>query len=278
MREESPQVSRQVGRGCITPGLLLGHRLQADRLEIARDAIVEHAQGTRFAALDLLDQHGLVAAERPIAGQELVEHDAQTVDVAASVDAVALAAGLLGAHVGRRSQQLADPGHGDLIAVSLGQSEIHHVGAPVDADHDVRRLDVAVNDAMNMRIIECVGDLGDQSGRFDRRVPCMLDPLRQRDAADQLADDERQAVMFADLVDRHDGRVTELGHAPRFSQEAIDLAPAGEVAGPEHLERDNSVELGVACPVDGAEAAEAQHREQVEAAHGPLAKLCGRRV
>ena len=49
----------------------------------------------------------MIAAERQLAGQQLVEDHAQAVDVAAAVDPVALAAGLLGAHVGRRAEHLA---------------------------------------------------------------------------------------------------------------------------------------------------------------------------
>ena len=44
-----------------------------------------------------------VAPERPAAGQQLVEDDAQAEDVRAAVDPVPLAPGLLGAHVGGRA-------------------------------------------------------------------------------------------------------------------------------------------------------------------------------
>ena len=70
-----------------------------------------------------------VAAERPLAGQQLVEDDAEAVDVAAAIDPARLAPRLLGRHVGRRAQDLALLGHRDLFRLPLGQAEVHQVRA-----------------------------------------------------------------------------------------------------------------------------------------------------
>ena len=60
--------------------------------------------GSRFGLGDLREQlFDVLLAERQAAGDELVEHDAQAEHVGAAVDAVAFAAGLLGAHVRRRA-------------------------------------------------------------------------------------------------------------------------------------------------------------------------------
>ena len=75
----------------------------------------------------LVQEHPLAAPERQLAGQQLVEDHPQAVHVAAAVDLVRLAAGLLGAHVGRRAQHLAIERHRDLARVPLGQAEVHQV-------------------------------------------------------------------------------------------------------------------------------------------------------
>ena len=84
--QEAPQVVGQLPRGGIAPGGRLGHRLQADRLQVARDLVVELPRRPRLVLEDLEDQHPAVAPERPLAGQQLVEDDAEAVDIAAGVD------------------------------------------------------------------------------------------------------------------------------------------------------------------------------------------------
>ena len=74
---------------CVAPAGLLGHRLQADRLQVARDAVVEAARRPRLVVQHLVQQHPRGAAERQLAGQQLVEDHAQAVDVAAAIDLVA---------------------------------------------------------------------------------------------------------------------------------------------------------------------------------------------
>ena len=58
-------------------------------------------------AEDLAD---VVALERRLAGQQAVQRGAQRVDVGARAQPVEIAAGLLGAHVGRRAQGAAGQG------------------------------------------------------------------------------------------------------------------------------------------------------------------------
>jgi hypothetical protein len=84
---------------------------------------------------------------------------------------VRLAAGLLGAHVGRGAEHLAVERHGDLARGALGQAEIHDGGRAVVPDHDVRRFHVAVDDAVLMRVVERFGHRRHQGGRVPDREP-----------------------------------------------------------------------------------------------------------
>ena len=60
-------------------------------------------------------------------GEQLVQHDAQAIDVAAAVNAVGRTE-LLGAHVGERAEHLAVERHRGLAGFALGQAEVHDPG------------------------------------------------------------------------------------------------------------------------------------------------------
>ena len=113
------QVFGHVARRRVTVGRSLGEGLQANALQLPGDRVVDLAGRARVGASDLIDDVGdRVALEGPASGQELVEHDAQAEDIRAAVDSMALATGLLGAHVNRRA------GHpGALAEVFVSQRE-----------------------------------------------------------------------------------------------------------------------------------------------------------
>ena len=100
-----------------------------------------------------------VADERRPADEHLVEHDAERVDVAPAVDVEAL--GLLGREVGRGAHDQA--GLGDLvveIADRPRDAEVGHLHLAVGGDEHVAGLDVAVHDAVAVRVGERLGDVG----------------------------------------------------------------------------------------------------------------------
>ena len=70
--------------------------------------------------------------------------------------------------------------------------------------------------------------------------------------------------MLADLVDRHDRRVPQLGDAAGLAQEAVEVLAAGQVAGAGDLDGHDAVELRVARLVDRAERRHADRLDQLE--------------
>src|SRR5262249_30347005 len=82
-----------------------------------------------------------------------------------------------------------------------------------------------------------------------------LQPLRERDAVDELHGDEGAVAGGADVVDGDDVRVAEPGHRLRLAQEAgPGLGRAADLAA-QHLDGDGALELGVVRRVDLAHAA-----------------------
>ena len=63
------------------------------------------------------------------------------------------------------------------------------------------------------------------------------------------------ALVLADLVDRHDARVVEVGGGLGLGVEPPDVGLVGELAGEDHLERDGPVEADLPGLVDDAHAA-----------------------
>src|SRR5207244_908314 len=92
------------------------------------------------------------------------------VDIGARVDIDTGDFGLLGAHVGRCPDELLEGGEDGfvgqaLVAGGFGDPEINHFGhgdAVVDGDQDVGRLDVAVDDAFLVRVLDGVTNLAEQ--------------------------------------------------------------------------------------------------------------------
>ena len=88
------------------------------------------------------------SVERQFAGQHLVRHYAETVEIGAAID-FALAGRLLGAHELGRPDRHADPGECRTRGARQGfcDPEVgHHHPAPGSLEEDVVRLDVAMND------------------------------------------------------------------------------------------------------------------------------------
>ena len=101
-----------------------------------------------------------LAAERGPAGQHLVQHHADAVDVGRRAHAVT--ARLLGRHVPRRP----DDRRRERIAAAVREprdAEVPHLDRAMAGDQDVRRLDVAVDDPVGVgvgeRPAELLGDI-----------------------------------------------------------------------------------------------------------------------
>ena len=111
----------------------------------------------------------LVRVERRAARQQLVKQHAQAVDVAARINVQPAHLGLLRRHVGRRADELLELRVNSLVRQGLargglGDAEVNYFGhrhAIVQRDEDVRRLDVAVDDPLLVRVLNRLADLNE---------------------------------------------------------------------------------------------------------------------
>ena len=160
------QVFKHLLHGLIAVARFFRQRLIDDVGKFLRQFVVDLFGRLETVVNDRVHQVNVgLAFERQLAGRHLVEHDAERIDVAAMVGALALR--LFGRHVIWRTKRRADAGQlvrfaldGALfIGKQLGQSEIENLGLAARCDDDVRGFDVAVDDAFGVRRGERVGDL-----------------------------------------------------------------------------------------------------------------------
>ena len=203
----------------------------------------------------------IARVERRLAGKELVEYETQRIQIA--LHGRLAARQLLRRHVGRRAAA-------NVFRVELArdrrQPEVHDAHFPAGIDHDVRRLEVAVQHAFHVR------------GRQPRaQLPGDLDPFVDRQSADAFQQRgqifpvhvlHRQiqlAVRFADVVDAAHVGMRELAREPYFVAEPLAGAFVRTQRGKE-LERHGLPELEVVGAVHLAHPAAPERRDDAEPA------------
>ena len=147
---------------------------------------------------------GLSPVKGGSAGDHLVEHDPERVDVAAGVDGLAL--GLLGREVGGRAHDRAGLGEAlARLADGPGDAEVGHLDLAGVVDQDVAGLDVAVDHAAAVGEVQGAGHVRADGGRPGRRSRAPWRMQRgQGLPVDVLHDDEVRVLALAPVVDRHD--------------------------------------------------------------------------
>jgi hypothetical protein len=220
-------------------------------------AILRHGRGLLRDDLhyDLLRG---AADVRRLAGQHLVQHAGQRVDVAARADLL-LCRRLLGTHVVRRAETQARLRHPPARRRTHCQrdAEVRHHGATL-VQQDVLRLDVAMDDAVAVRVVEGVSHA---HGHADRLVHTQLrlavEPAAQRLAPDERHHVEQEAGGSAGVEERQDVGVLKRRRRPDLMDEAVRTQHSGQL-GLEHLDGDAAFVLQVVGKVHRRHAALAE--------------------
>ena len=202
----------------------------------------------------------MLARERPFAGEDLVSDHRERELVRPAGDLGALH--LLGRHVVGRPDQRA--GHGVAVrrGVDFGDAEIGHFDVAVAAQHDIGGLDVAVDDALGVSVIESRPSLaqdGEQPARFER-LAGGHDVLEGR-AVDILHRDISDAVLLGHVVNgddvgmrQHPGRA---GLAEETLAQFLALLSAVDVAQADGFDGDGAADGGIGGQVHDSHSAAA---------------------
>ena len=247
-----PQLAEQFVRRLPAAGKVLGEHLVNDAAQGRRQVGAKRLQRLRLL-LQVLHGHAQrrLAHERRIAGQHLVTRRPEGIDVAAGVQRLAL--DLLGAHVQRRAHGHPRPGQIEAFGVAgeAGETEIGDFDFAGVGEHDVFRLDVAVDDAF-------VGGLRQRRGGLphDRQRPAQFrrpmpgEPLAEVQAADVFLDDVVQSVAVAHLVNLHDVGVDQGRRRLRLALEALQIRGIIGEFGLKDFDGDAAIQQALLAEID----------------------------
>ena len=163
--------------------------------------------------------HRRDAVDRQLAGQHLVEENSQRIEVGASVERES--ARLFRREVCRCADDHAGGSQlrhralaGFACVEDLCNTDVHDldpVGGVLAAEQNVWRLEVAMDDAVAVRLLERVGDLlGDEQGAIGLEATALPDLVAERGVAAMLHGEEELPVLeLAEVVQAHEVLVVE---------------------------------------------------------------------
>ena len=229
---------------------LLGHRPFDDVRQLRIDVLHDGFDGWR-RPVEQPDEHTFLhgPGERALVRQQLVSEHPDRIDVGALVHHGT--GDLFGRHVVQRPDHLAGVGQARLPGVGDAEVEdLHRAGGVFD--HDVRRLDVTMDDARLVGAAQRIAHFLEDGELFeDRHGRAPVDHGGQRLSRDVLHRDERPVAVFTGVEDGDDVGVVEPAGGADFAREAL---PHGLVleALAEQLDRDEAVDGGVPREIEGS--------------------------
>ena len=227
---DGPQLGGQRHRRLVALIETLRERLGHNRIQLASAATGSPTRAPAPAAWTICSASAVDVA--PVNGSLPVSISNRTMpSEKMSVRwSTALAERLLGRHVRDRAPASCPAAVativGRLFALGAaggpgGQTEVENLRVALGRDDDVGRLDVAVDDALGVRVGERVGNLHGEIDRAARIQRPPGDRRCQRLARHELEHEKQLALILADLVQRGDVRVRERGGGARLLQEPL---------------------------------------------------------
>ena len=209
------------------------------------DHAVRHAPsgGHRDGVRNLLHQdiHRLGGLKWRAAGEQLISDDSERVDIDARVQFGA--ARLLGRHVGGGSGDETCLGEALRSLGHPGDAEVDQIDPARFVEEDVLRLDVAMNDALPVRVVEGFRHTLDDLHRPPRRQRLPARECREIPTTHETHRHPRHPSLDAVGKDRKNIWMLELRDHLRFTVEAFAEGPVGRELGGQDLESDVPVEV-----------------------------------
>ncbi|HEU4369019.1 MAG TPA: hypothetical protein VFV05_12430 [Methylomirabilota bacterium] len=228
---------------------LLAHRALDDGGQVRGNGRVHLGQGGGLLGPELLEElHGIVAGERRPQAEQLVGDRADREDVGPMVGPTAH---LLGSNVAQRPHDETRARETALGRGDLGDAKVEDLHLPVAQQHDVAGLDVTVDDASLVRVVQPVADLHhDGQLVLEGQSFPLGDELPKLVAFQQLHDEEEPSLVLPHVVDGDDVGVTQPSARLGFAEESGAELVGDVRVGRDDLEGDETVQDRVAGLVD----------------------------
>jgi len=191
--------------------------------------------------------------ERRMAGQELVGHDAQRVEICTLSRFTETGVELLWCHVGECSRLLPRAGQ-SALGLRLGQAKIGQSSVTISANDNVRWLDVPVDHAVSVGIVQ-------GHRHLIQRTDCQLrghgtlpgDKSLQWPPIEQFHHDEQALTALSDIMDHHDVGVPQARGDARLAIKALDKSWVRQQLWVDYLNRHLHAQVGVQGTIDNPE-------------------------
>ena len=145
----------------------------------------------------------------------------------------------------------------------LGEAEVHDLHVSLLGQHDVGRLQIAVQKPAGMRFLERLGDLSGQPQDIGQRQSAVVQTALQRLAGEVIHHEEHVIAVFANFENLADVRMIERGHCHRLAAQTLARVRVSRELACQPLDGDLTVEPRVASAIDLAHAAGPEGRQNL---------------
>src|SRR5262249_17923057 len=145
----------------------------------------------------------------------------------------------------------------------LRQAEVEHFYLVVGRERDIRRLEIAVDDALVVRGLQGVGNLPRDRQRIAEGQTAAPEPPGERVAFDELEDKQARLSNLLESMNRGDVRMVQRREHLRFASESREPFRIEGERGGQDLDRDLALQLRVARAVHFAHPTRAERRDDL---------------
>ena len=148
----------------------------------------------------------------------------------------------------------------DDSVTAFAKTKVEHLDDTLWGHLDVRRFQIAMNDAAVVRGFQCFGHLSRDRHRLVDRHGTGRQSFGQRRAVDELEDERRDVPTFLESVDGPDVWMIERRKGERLVFETRPTVRVSRHGIGQHLDRDRAPQLGVLRAIDLAHSARPSRR------------------
>ena len=252
---QPPEVAGEVGAALVSCFGVLGDGPAYDPIDPFGQALFAVCDRRWGLVHDLVDDRGQALSGKGLVPRhQFVEDGSERKNVGSVVDL--FARDLFRRHIKGGAHDRAGQGQGG-GGGQPGDAEVDDVGCSLLVDEDIRRFDIAVDDAFPMGIVQGVADPGDQSDDFFELEPlARCQELFQALAVHIFHGDKRLPQVFAHFVDGDNIGMGEVpgragfAHKPHLS--LLLLRRVAQELETDRLDGHGAFDVGIQALVDDA--------------------------